>query len=179
MMNTLDEACVFDNNVVVRLRISWKIFFGILGVICIYDLFFKENFGKNMQPDYDLYFLTIFFIFSQFFCFFFTEEGFHRGLKFGHRIIYSQKHFFEPWCYEKIQINGILPFYRMYVYKKNPLGLPFFLYANFLNLIIFIDENVSCDKMNPDARENFRRLADKYRKLKKNHKILYWILNNV
>lgn len=35
MMNTLDEACVFDNNVVVRLRISWKIFFGILGVICI------------------------------------------------------------------------------------------------------------------------------------------------
>gem|GEM_PF-6053196 len=71
-----------------------------------------------MQPDYDLYFLTIFFIFSQFFCFFFTEEGFHRGLKFGHRIIYSQKHFFEPWCYEKIQIDGVIPFYRMYVYKK-------------------------------------------------------------
>lgn len=35
------------------------------------------------------------------------------------------------------------------------------------------------EKMDPDARENFRRLADKYRKLKKNHKILYWILNNV
>ena len=35
------------------------------------------------------------------------------------------------------------------------------------------------EKTDPDARDNFRRLADKYRKLKKNHKILYWILNNV
>lgn len=65
------------------------------------------------------------------------------------------------------------------MFIKKSFGTTIFVYANFLNLIIFIDENVSCDKMNPDARENFRRLADKYRKLKKNHKILYWILNNV
>ena len=30
-----------------------------------------------------------------------------------------------------------------------------------------------------DHRPIVQQLADKYRKLKKNHKILYWILNNV
>ena len=200
-----------DNSVVVRLRISWKFFFGLFGIMCIYEIFSKGGFSEKTQadfivslvqifgytgsfeqmqveswfpyidwlPNFAFYLLTFVLLISLFLCFVYTKDGFRWGLKFGHRIIYSQKHFFESWCYEKIQIDGVIPFYRMYVYKKNPLGLPFFLYANFLNLIIFIDENVSCDKMNPDARENFRRLADKYRKLKKNHKILYWILNNV
>lgn len=133
----------------------------------------------NWLPNFAFYLLTFFSLCSQFICFSFTKEGVHRGLKFGHRIVCSQKHFFEPWRYEGIQVDGILPFYRIYVYPKNPSGIPFFAYANFLDLIIFIDENVSCEKMNSDARENFRRLADKYRKLKKNHKILYWILNNL
>jgi len=198
-------------NIILTIRLIWKIFFGTIALLSLYLIFFDEGFWEHIKNDFiisllrDLgykysfeqmqaeswfsyiswypyvaviFILVLFFVF-QFFCFSFTKKGFHRGLKFGHRIVCSQKHFFELWCYEKIQIDGVIPFYRMYVYKKNPLGLPFFVYANFLNLIIFIDENVSCDKMNPDARDNFRRLADKYRKLKKNHKILYWILNNV
>lgn len=55
----------------------------------------------------------------------------------------------------------------------------FLFHTNFLDLIIFVDENVSCGKMDPDDRENFRRLANKFRKLKKDHKIIYWLLNNL
>ncbi|MBO7103862.1 MAG: hypothetical protein J6W22_00035 [Fibrobacter sp.] len=116
---------------------------------------------------------------SLFFCFHFTKEGFQCGFKFGTKLFCFPKHRVVAWCYEIIQVDGVIPFYSMQVIKNSPFKLQFLFCANFLNLIIFIDENVSCEKMDPDARENFRRLADKYRKLKKNHKILYWILNNV
>lgn len=76
-------------------------------------------------------------------------------------------------------MDGVIPFYSMQVIKNSPFKLEFLFCANFLNLIIFIDENVSCEKMDPDARENFRRLANKFRKLKKDHKIIYWLLNNL
>ena len=116
---------------------------------------------------------------SLFFCFHFTKEGFQCGFKFGTKLFCFPKHRVVAWCYEIIQVDGVIPFYSMQVIKNSPYKLEFLFCANFLNLIIFIDENVSCGKMDPDDRENFRRLADKFRKLKKDHKIIYWLLNNL
>ena len=58
-------------------------------------------------------------------------------------------------------------------------SIPFYFCRNFLDLIIFIDENIMCDKVSPKSRARFRELADKYRRLKNNHPAIYWILNNV
>ena len=120
-----------------------------------------------------------------------TEEGVRRKLMFGPAISSSQSHKYTPWNYEILQVRGVFPFYYLYafayqdIFELSPNNLPFrasilfFFCRNFLDLIIFIDENIMCDKVNPKSRARFRELADKYRRLKKNHQIIYWVLNNI
>ncbi|MBQ9226345.1 MAG: hypothetical protein IJ177_09195 [Fibrobacter sp.] len=113
-------------NMILTIRLIWKIFFGTIALLSLYLIFFDEGFWEHIKNDFiisllrDLgykysfeqmqaeswfsyiswypyvaviFILVLFFVF-QFFCFSFTKKGFHRGLKFGHRIIYSQKYFF-------------------------------------------------------------------------------------
>ena len=96
-----------------------------------------------------------------------------------------------PWNYEILQVRGIFPLYYMFAFKYQdgfalssdylPYhgSIPFFFCRNFLDLIIFIDENISCEQMVPKYRERFRQLADKYRRMKTNHPVIYWVLNNL
>ena len=102
------------------------------------------------------------------------------------------------WNYEILQVRGVFPFYFMFAfaiqdnpfpyggdYELSPNNIPyrrsiaFFGCRNFLELIIFIDENIACGKMVPEYRERFRQLADKYRRMKTNYPVIYWILNNL
>lgn len=172
---------------IVKLRIWFRFFIGSLLIGFLYLMFFDDAFMKELSEEFSFLLLPqvafcllcSFMFASLFFCFHFTKEGFQCGFKFGTKLFCFPKHRVVAWCYEIIQVDGVIPFYSMQVIKNSPYKLEFLFCANFLNLIIFIDENVSCEKMDPDERENFRRLADKYRKLKKDHKIIYWLLNNL
>ena len=113
-----------------------------------------------------------------------TKEGLQRGLTLGYVINFSPKQRFIPWKdYAYINIWFVFPFYEIDAFKGQRAAVhnwcSFLFISNFLDLIIFINKEIPHNKMDPEYRERFRQLAKKYRKLKKKHRILYWILNNV
>ena len=120
-----------------------------------------------------------------------TEDGVRWQLMFGPALSPSKRRKFTPWNYEVLQVRGVFPFYYMFAFKSQdgfPISseclppvssIPFFFCRNFLDLVIFIDENISYEKMKPEYRDRIWQLADKYRRLKCNHPIIYWILNSV
>lgn len=172
-------------DVIVKIRTWFRLIIGSVFVGSLYLMFFDDVFMKEFSEEFSflllpqvVYCLVCCLIFvSLFFCFRFTKEGFQCGFKFGPKTFFIPKHRVVAW--EIIQVYGIFPFYTMDNIVRAHIRVHFLFHANFLDLIIFVDENVSCGKMDPDDRENFRRLADKFRKLKKDHKIIYWLLNNL
>ena len=126
-----------------------------------------------------------------------TEEGVRWMLVLWPVATLPLRRKFTPWNYEILQVRGVFPFYYMFAFKRqedpfpyggdydlSPDNIPyrrsiaFFFCRNFLDLIIFIDENMPYGKMNIKSIARIRQLADKYRRMKKNHPVIYWILNN-
>jgi len=125
-------------------------------------------------------------IFLIFVCLYFivTKEGLQRGLTLGYVINFFPKQRFIPWKdYAYINIWFVFPFYEIDAFKGQRAAVhnwcSFLFISNFLDLIIFINKEIPHNKMDPEYRDRFIQLAKKYRKLKKKHRILYWILNNV
>lgn len=127
--------------------------------------------------------IALFLIFA---CLYFivTKDGLQRGLTLGYVINFFPKQRFIPWDdYKNIRVWFVFPFYEIDAFERfhtSKVNLfSFLLCTNILNFIIFINKEIPHNKMDPEYRERFRQLAKKYRKLKKKHRILYWILNNV
>ncbi len=191
-----------EKHVVLSLRLGLRLF---NGAVFLYGFYFFSEVLNIVELFHSHWFLPIaalacmsFFFFSACSIYVVTKDGIRWQLMFGPALSPSNKREFTPWNYEILQVRAIFPFYYMYAFlrqdnpypyggdidlspKNLPYGrsIPFYFCRNFLDLIIFIDENIMCDKVNPKSRARFRELADKYRRLKKNHAVIYWILNNV
>lgn len=166
--------------VIMKPRLVWVVLFRALGAyviyLTIYAIFFE---GLELQLEFLGSFVFASFSFGvSCCCIEISKDGALYCLKFGSRSFFGGKKI-APWDYAMIDIGWIFPFYLMDGFERQYRSYPFFLFANFLDLIIFIQKEIPHDKMNPKSRERIRLLAKKYRKLKKKHRILYWILNNV
>ncbi len=127
--------------------------------------------------------IALFLIFA---CLYFivTKDGLQRGLTLGYVINFFPKQRFIPWDdYKNIRVWFVFPFYEIDAFERfhtSKVNLfSFLLCTNILNFIIFINKEIPHNKMDPEYRDRFIQLAKKYRKLKKKHRILYWILNNI
>ena len=175
--------------VIMRPRLVWRLLMGWgmgLGGLCW--ILFGGGFAYLQAKIWISPYLAIpalIAIFLIFACLYFivTKEGLQRGLTFGYVINFFPKQRFIPWKdYAYINIWFVFPFYEIDAFKGQPTyrnWCSFLFISNFLDLIIFINKEIPHNKMDPEYRERFRQLAKKYRKLKKKHRILYWILNNV
>ena len=191
-----------EKHVVLSLRLGLRLFHGVAFLYGFY--FFSEvlNIVEMFQFHWFLPFAALacmtFIFFSACSIYVVTKDGIRWQLMFGPALSPSKRRKFTPWNYEILQVRGVFPFYYMFAflrqdnpypyggdYDLSPDNIPyrrsiaFFFCRNFLDLIIFIDENIPYEKMKPEYRDRIWQLADKYRRLKKNHQIIYWILNNV
>ncbi|WP_173473259.1 hypothetical protein [Fibrobacter succinogenes] len=170
--------------VIMRPRLVWR----LLGLGGLYWIIFSDGFAY-LQTENGIFpylailaFIALFlFLACQYFVV--TKEGLQRGLTFGYMINFLPKKRIIPWeDYAYINVWFVFPFYEIDAFKGQPTyrnWCSFLFISNFLDLIIFINKEIPHNKMDPEYRERFRQLAKKYRKLKKKHRILYWILNNV
>ena len=176
--------------VIMRPRLVWRLLMGWglgLGGLCW--ILFGGGFAYLQAKIWISPYLAIpalIAIFLIFACLYFivTKEGLQRGLTLGYVINFFPKQRFIPWDdYKNIRVWFVFPFYEIDAFERfhtSKVNLfSFLLCTNILNFIIFINKEIPHNKMDPEYRERFRQLAKKYRKLKKKHRILYWILNNV
>lgn len=176
--------------VIMRPRLVWRLLMGWglgLGGLCW--IFFGGGFA-NLQAENGFFpylaipVLIVLFLFLACQYFVVTKDGLQRGLTLGYVINFFPKQRFIPWDdYKNIRVWFVFPFYEIDAFERfhtSKVNLfSFLLCTNILNFIIFINKEIPHNKMDPEYRERFRQLAKKYRKLKKKHRILYWILNNV
>lgn len=183
-----------EKKVVLSLRLGLRLFHWAVFLFGFY--FFHEifTFKQMFDAHWILPFVAIFIMLTNLFLacsiYVVTEEGVRWMLMLWPVACLPLGRKFTSWYYEILQVRGVFPFYYMFAFEYQDgfalspnylpfrFSIPFFFCRNFLDLIIFIDENISCKKMNPEYRERFRQLADKYRRMKSNHPIIYWILNN-
>ena len=176
--------------VIMRPRLVWRLLMGWgLGLGGLYWILFGGGFA-SLQAENGIFpylaipaLIALFLIFA---CQYFvvTKEGVQRGLTFGYVINFFPKQRFIPWNdYVYINVWFIFPFFGIDAFKGQWAAhhnwCSYWLVTNFLDLIIFINKEIPHNKMDSESRERFRQLAKKYRKLKKKHRILYWILNNI
>ena len=183
-----------EKHVVLSLRLGLRLFHG---AAFLYGFYFFSKVLNIVEMFQFHWFLPIaalacmsFIFFSACSIYVVTEEGVRWQLMFGPALSPSKRRKFTPWSYEVLQVRGIFPFYYMFAFKNQddfPItsecqsfagSIPFIFCRNFLDLIIFIDENMPYGKMNIKSVARIRQLADKYRRMKKNHPVIYWILNN-
>ena len=183
-----------EKHVVLSLRLGLRLF---NGAVFLYGFYFFSEVLNIVEMFHSHWFLPIaalacmsFFFFSACSIYVVTEEGVRWQLMFGPALSPSKRRKFTPWSYEVLQVRGVFPFYYMFAFKNQddfPISsecqpfagsILFVFCRNFLDLIIFIDENIPYEKMNPEYRDRIWHLADKYRRLKSNHPIIYWVLNN-
>lgn len=176
--------------VIMRPRLVWRLLMGwglCLGGLCW--ILFGGGFAYLQAKIWISPYLAIpalIAVFLIFVCLYFivTKEGLQRGLTFGYVINFFPKQRFIPWKdYAYINIWFVFPFYEIDAFKGQRAAVhnwcSFLFISNFLDLIIFINKEIPHNKMDPEVRDRFIQLAKKYRKLKKKHRILYWILNNI
>ena len=194
-----------EKHVVLSLRLGLRLFHGAAFFGGLYFLLFSEKFNlKHMFEMHWLIPIVAFICMGYLFmaaCSIYVvrNDGVRWKLMFEPAISASRRDqappwtlsWAAPWNYEIIQVRGIFPFYYMFAFKYqdgfalSPDYLPFrgsiafFFCRNFLDLIIFIDDNIPYEKMNPQYVARFRQLAGKYRRMKKNHPVIYWVLNNL
>ena len=176
--------------VIMRPRLVWRLLMGWgmgLGGLCW--ILFGGGFA-SLQAENGIFpylaipaLIALFLIFA---CLYFvvSKEGLQRGLTFGYVINFFPKQRFIPWDdYKNIRVWFVFPFYEIDAFERfhtSKVNLfSFLLCTNILNFIIFINKEIPHNKMDPEYRDRFIQLAKKYRKLKKKHRILYWILNNI
>ena len=176
--------------VIMRPRLVWRLLMGWglgLGGLCW--ILFGGGFA-SLQAENGIFpylaipaLIALFLIFA---CLYFvvTKDGLQRGLTLGYVINFFPKQRFIPWDdYKNIRVWFVFPFYEIDAFERfhtSKVNLfSFLLCTNILNFIIFINKEIPHNKMDPEYRDRFIQLAKKYRKLKKKHRILYWILNNI
>lgn len=171
--------------VIMRPRLVWR----LLGLGGLCWILFGGGFA-SLQAENGIFpylaipaLIALFLIFA---CLYFivTKDGLQRGLTLGYVINFFPKQRFIPWDdYKNIRVWFVFPFYEIDAFERfhtSKVNLfSFLLCTNILNFIIFINKEIPHNKMDPEYRDRFIQLAKKYRKLKKKHRILYWILNNV
>ncbi|MBO7413291.1 MAG: hypothetical protein J6U20_06470 [Fibrobacter sp.] len=185
-----------DKEVVLSLRLGLSLINEVLFLGILYMTLFSEK--LNIKEMFEIHwFLPVaaiacmaFCLFSAFSIYVVTEEGVKWMLSLGPLVSIPLRRKFTPWYYEILQVRGVFPFYYMFAFETQDTdklspdklsyesSIAFIFCRNFLDLIIFVDENIACDKMDPKARERIRQLADKYRRLRSNHQVIYWILNS-
>ena len=175
--------------VIMRPRLVWRLLMGwglCLGGLCW--ILFGGGFAYLQAKIWISPYLAIpalIAVFLIFVCLYFivTKEGLQRGLTLGYVINFSPKQSLIPWTdYAYINIWFVFPFYEIMAFKEQSITRNWSSYwfvTNFLDLIIFIQKEIPHNKMDPEVRERFRQLAKTYRRLKKKHRMLYWILNNI
>ena len=182
-----------EKQVILSLRSGLRLFYGAVFLYGFY--FFHEifTFKQMFEAHWILPFVAIFIMMTNLFLacsiYVVTEDGVRWMLLLWPVACLPLRRKFTPWYYEILQVRGVFPFYYMFAFEYQNSrrlspgflpyreSIPFFFCRNFLDLIIFIDENISFGEMDPEARERFRQLADKYRRMRMNHPIMYWILN--
>lgn len=175
--------------VIMRPRLVWRLLMGWgLGLGGLFWILFGGGFA-NLQAENGFFpylaipVLIVLFLFLACQYFVVTKDGLQRGLTLGYVINFFPKQRPIPWDnYEYIQVFFVIPFYDIHAFKEQPTyhnWCSFWFISNFLGLIIFINKEIPHNKMDPEYRDRFIQLAKKYRKLKKKHRILYWILNNI
>lgn len=183
-----------EKQVVLSLRSGLRLFHGAVFLFGFY--FFHEilTFKQMFEYHWILPFVAIFIMMTNLFLacsiYVVTKEGIRWMLMLWPVACLPLGRKFTPWNYEILQVRGVFPFYYMFAFEyqdgyaisPNDLlfqaSIAFFFCRNFLDLIIFIDENMPYGKMNVKSVARIRQLADKYRRMKKNHPVIYWILNN-
>lgn len=190
-----------EKQVVLSLRLGLRLFHGAVFLFGLYFFSVEFTLIKLFEYHWLLPFVALYVLMINLFLacsiYVVTEEGVRWMLVLWPVAILPLRRKFTPWNYEILQVRGVFPFYYMFAFKRqedpfpyggdydlSPDNIPyrrsiaFFFCRNFLDLIIFIDENMPYGKMNIKSVARIRQLADKYRRMKKNHPVIYWILNN-
>ena len=194
-----------EKHVVLSLRLGLRLFHGAAFLWGLYFLLFSEKLNLRLMFEMHWFlpiaaFICMGYLFMAACSIYVVrKDGVRWKLMFGPAISSSRRDQTPPWIlfwaatwyHEILQVRGFFPFYYMFAFRNQDncelspnylpfrFSIPFLFCRNFLDLIIFIDENIACEKMIPEYRERFRQLADKYRRMKTNHPVIYWILNNL
>lgn len=155
-----------ENNgedIISEFRISWKLF--TLGIFIYINFYAWDNYAVfrnwNMEDQFGYFLSLVTFLGIQTTYWRFSKNGFRSGVKILNKSFERQS--LIPWRYNYLDVGGIWPFYSFSFITFIPWHWNFF-FTNFGRLIVFIDEEVSCELMDADSRCNFKKYADKYRK---------------
>ena len=173
-----------ENYVVLRPRFVWRLFGMICGFCGIYEILFGGGFCELQSKHWIFPFVEILCslgIVLLFSCSYIvvTKDGRRMGLTFVSVINIFPIGRINSWDYKYIDVGGFFPFYYIDAFKNQYRSLWFPFIAHFMDLVIFIQKENLGKQSDVENKKKIRRLARKFRRLKRKHKVLYWVLDNI
>lgn len=173
-----------ENYVVLRPRLVWRLFGMICGFWGIYWILFGDGLSELQSKHWIFPFVEILCslgLFLLFSCSYIvvTKDGRRMGLTFGYVINIFPIGRINSWDYEFINVGGFFPFYYIDAFKNQYRSFWFPFFAHFMDLVIFIQKENLGQQSYLENKKKIRRLAKKFRRLKRKHRVLYWILDNI